>query len=312
MLPRLVVVVPCYNEQEVIPVSGPVFIDAISELVEKGLVSDDSYALLVDDGSRDETWSLIAQLAASSSRVQGVKLSRNRGHQIAVYAGIANAQGDLVVTIDADLQDDPAVIELMVRRHLKDGCDVVYGVRADRETDTVFKRTTAEWYYKLLKKMGVEVVHNHADFRLMSRRAVDSFLEYKEVNLFLRGLVPMLGYKSGIVEYSRSERSAGESKYPLAKMLSLAWEGITSLSIRPLRFITALGVVISMLAFATSIFAFGAAIAGVSVEGWASVIIAITFFGGVQLFALGLIGEYIGKLYLEAKHRPKYFVEERT
>lgn len=312
MLPQLTIVVPCYNEQDVLPISTPVFVGVIRDLVEKKLVSENSRVMFVDDGSRDETWRLISEFASKHDEVKGVRLSRNRGHQVAVLAGMTEAQGDLIATIDADLQDDPAVIEQMVLKSTQDGCDIVYGVRADRSTDTVFKRNTAEQYYKLLKFLGVDIVFNHADFRLMSRRALDSLLEYREANLFLRGIVPMIGYRSGVVEYSRSERQAGESKYPLAKMVSLAWEGVTSLSIRPLRLITALGVVISMLAFATTIFAFAAALAGASVEGWASVIIAISFFGGVQLLALGLIGEYVGKIYLEVKRRPKYFVDSRV
>ncbi|WP_297731507.1 glycosyltransferase family 2 protein [uncultured Maricaulis sp.] len=312
MLPQLTIVVPCYNEQDVLPISTPVFVGVIRDLVEKKLVSENSRVMFVDDGSRDETWRLISEFANKHDEVKGVRLSRNRGHQVAVLAGMTEAQGDLIATIDADLQDDPAVIEQMVLKSTQDGCDIVYGVRADRSTDTVFKRNTAEQYYKLLKFLGVDIVFNHADFRLLSRRALDSLLEYRETNLFLRGIVPMIGYRSGVVEYSRSERQAGESKYPLAKMVSLAWEGVTSLSIRPLRLITALGVVISMLAFATTIFAFAAALAGASVEGWASVIIAISFFGGVQLLALGLIGEYVGKIYLEVKRRPKYFVDSRV
>lgn len=310
--PKLTIVVPCYNEQEVLPLSAPVFVNTITGLIEKGLVSEDSHAMFVDDGSKDDTWRLISELSQSTVHVHGLRLSRNRGHQIAVLAGMTEAAGDLVVTIDADLQDDPAVIEEMVRRHVHDKCDVVYGVRADRSSDSAFKRRTAELYYKFLKLLGVDIVFNHADFRLLSRRALDSFLEYREANLFLRGIVPMIGYRSAIVEYARSEREAGESKYPLSKMLSLAWEGVTSLSVRPLRMITTLGLVISLVAFATSIFAFSAAVAGASVEGWASVIIAISFFGGVQLLALGLIGEYIGKIYLEVKRRPKYFIDGRS
>lgn len=309
---QLCIVVPCYNEEEVLPVSSPAFVKVLEKLISLHKISESSYVLFVDDGSSDQTWRTIVDFASKSAHIKGLKLSRNKGHQVAVFAGISESSGDLVVSMDADLQDDPAVIEKMLDKYVHEQCDIVYGVRSDRTSDTAFKRLTAECYYKFLKFMGVEIIPNHADFRLLSRRAADSLLSYPETNLFLRGMVPLLGYQSDIVTYSRAERHSGISKYPVGKMLSLAWEGITSLSIRPLRLITAFGVSVSLLAFCTGVAAIVAGLMGISVAGWASIVLAISFFGGVQLLAIGLIGEYVGKIYLEVKHRPKFFIESRT
>jgi len=308
----LAIVVPCYNEESVLPISLEKFRELLHHLVVDGKIAAQSYIFLVDDGSRDATWSLIERFAAENDNVRGLKLSRNRGHQNAVLAGMFHADGDIVVTIDADLQDDLDAIKKMIDAHIHEGADVVYGVRSVRDTDSAFKRLTAEGFYKVLGVLGVEVVFNHADFRLLSKRAIEAFQEFDEVNLFLRGLVPMLGFKSAVVEYSRAERAAGESKYPLKKMLSLAWEGVTSLSIKPLRMITTLGVLIAGTAFAGVVASIVVWAAGEPVSGWTSLMVTILFLGGVQLLAMGIIGEYLGKVYLETKRRPRYIVERTT
>ena len=267
--------------------------------------------ILVDDGSKDNTWSIICELHNENSIFQGIKLSRNRGHQNALLCGLMTLKdkADAVISIDADLQDDINTFDDMVAKY-EEGCDVVYGVRSKRETDTFFKRFTAEAFYKILNKMGAKVIFNHADFRLMSKRALNTFAEYKETNIFLRGMVPLIGYKSDIVTYERSERLLGESKYPLKKMLALAWEGITSMSIQPIRFITGLGATVFAVSIIMIIYCLVSFFLGTAVSGWSSLICSIWAIGGLQLLAIGIIGEYIGKIYLETKRRPRFTVEE--
>jgi glycosyltransferase involved in cell wall biosynthesis len=306
---HLAIVVPCYNEQEVLPETNRRLMSLLDRLAAAGLVRADSAVHYVDDGSRDRTWELIQGLAQQDTRVHGLKLSRNRGHQAALVAGLLTVQGDALVSIDADLQDDVDVIEAMVREFIA-GHEVVYGVRDSRATDTAFKRGTALAYYGLLRRMGVDLVHNHADFRLLGRRAVEALREYGEVNLFLRGVVPLIGYKATSVKYDRAERFAGVSKYPLRKMLAFAIEGITSFSIVPLRLITLLGLVISVFSFFMILFVlYGTLVLQAVIPGWASSVVPIYFLGGIQLLSLGIIGEYVSKIYMETKRRPRYFVE---
>ena len=308
--PVLYIVVPCYNEEEVLPESAKQFYRAISDMMEKQLVSRDSKILFVNDGSRDKTWDLIEKYAKSSPVFSGVCLAKNRGHQNALMAGLETARkfADITVTIDADLQDDIGAIYEMVEKYRNEECDVVFGVRSERATDTFFKRTTAQGFYKLMKWMGVDVVYNHADYRLMSKRALDSLMEYKEVNLFLRGIVSDIGYKTDVVYYKRNERFAGESKYPLKKMLAFAFQGISSFSISPIRLITSLGVLVSIGSVIAILYALISLACGSVMPGWTSLLMSVWLLGGLQLLSIGLIGEYIGKIYLEAKHRPLYFI----
>ena len=311
--PILYIVIPCYNEQEVMPITAPLFLQKINDLAAAGKISPDSRVLFVNDGSRDRTWESINELAASDEHYVGICQSRNRGHQNAVLAGLMEAKDrcDITISIDCDGQDDINAMDGMVDAY-RDGCDVVYGVRSKRDTDTFFKRFTAESFYKLLNAMGAEVVYNHADYRLMSARVLQEFAKFKEVNLFLRGMVPLVGFKSTSVAYERHERIAGESHYPLSKMLSLAFDGITSLSIKPIRFITGFGVIVALISFIGVIWAMVEAILGLTVSGWASMTSIICFVSGVQLICLGVIGEYIGKIYMETKHRPRYIISETT
>lgn len=311
--PVLYIVIPCYNEQEVLPITAPMFINKLHELAEKKLVSENSRILFVNDGSSDGTWDIIRALAASDEHYIGISQSRNRGHQNAVLAGLMEAKDscDISISIDCDGQDDINAMDDMVRAYL-DGCDIVYGVRNDRETDSFFKRTTAQGFYRFLSAMGAEIVYNHADYRLISARALHELAKFKEVNLFLRGMVPLVGFKSTSVEYKRAERIAGKSKYPLRKMLALAGDGITSLSIKPLRLIMSFGVIVALLSFVGVIWAIVAALAGRAVAGWASMTCIICFVSGVQLICMGIIGEYIGKIYMETKQRPRYIISERT
>lgn len=310
--PVLSIVVPCYNEQDVFSLCLEELTSRIDEMIDKGKIHQDSHIVFVDDGSKDETWSLIQKESAINNRVKGVKLSRNKGHQIALMAGLSlSTESDITVSIDADLQDDTSVIEKMVDLFIS-GKDIVYGVRNDRNSDSFFKKFTAELFYKTMTKLGVNQVENHADFRLLSKRALLSLLEYKEQNLYIRGLIPLIGYPSAEVYYSRSERAAGESKYPLKKMLALALEGVTSFSVTPLRMVTALGFIISILSTLGILYTLTQYFLGHTVSGWASVILAVLFIGGVQMLCLGVIGEYIGKIYMESKQRPKYFVEKDT
>ena len=311
--PVLAIVVPCYNEEEVLPITSGLFKAELEDLVAKGKVDPASHVLLVNDGSRDRTWELIEGLAASDPAFQGCSLSRNRGHQNALLGGLMEARGrcDATISIDCDGQDDIATMEAMVDAYL-DGCDVVYGVRSSRETDTFFKRFTAQSFYRLLSSMGVECVYNHADYRLLGARALDALAEFREVNLFLRGMVPLVGFRSTSVYYERHERMAGESHYPLSKMLALAVNGITSLSVKPIRLITWTGLAVALASLVAIVWVLVAHATGATVAGWASTTAAVCFMGGVQMLSLGVIGEYVGKIYLESKHRPRYVISERT
>lgn len=307
------IVIPCYNEQEVLPITAPMFLEKLNRLIDSGKVSNKSRILFVNDGSKDETWEIIKSISRQDEHFLGISQSRNRGHQNAVLAGLMEAKdyADITISIDCDGQDDINAMDEMIEKYM-DGYDVVYGVRNDRTTDTVFKRFTAQTYYKLLNKLGVEVVYNHADYRLISSRVLNEFKNFKEVNIFLRGLIPLVGFKSSSVYYKRNERLAGESHYPLFKMISLAADGITSLSIKPIRFVTTLGIVMSFVAFIGVIWAIITALTGNSVSGWASLVCIVSLIGGLQLFSLGIIGEYVGKTYLETKQRPRYIISERT
>ena len=308
---KLYLAIPCYNEEDVLWDSAEKLLNKYYDLMGENKISPDSRIVFIDDGSKDKTWEIIQDLHGQNPIFQGIKLSRNRGHQNALLAGLMTLKdkADAVISIDADLQDDINVFDEMVR-HYESGCDVVYGVRSKRATDTFFKRFTAESFYKILNKMGAKVIFNHADFRLMSRRALEAFSLYKETNIFLRGMVPLIGYKSAIVKYERSERLAGESKYPLKKMLALAWEGITSLSIQPIRMITWLGLFIFLISLVMIIYSLISFFVGAAVSGWASTLCSIWALGGLQLLAIGIIGEYIGKIYMETKRRPRFIVEE--
>ena len=309
--PRLAIIVPCYNEEQVFNNCREILENIIVDLSKKNLIKNNSYIFFVDDGSKDNTWNLIKEASLNSNKVRGIKLSRNQGHQIALLSGLKEVESDITISIDADLQDDTSVIETMIKQYLN-GSDIVYGVRNDRKSDSFFKRKTAGAFYKIMKWMGVEQIPHHADFRLLNKRAKDALLSYKEQSLYLRGLVPLVGFESSQVEYSRSARTAGESKYPLSKMLSLAISGVTSLTVTPLRIIAALGFIISGISVMAALYALYEKMCGNTVEGWTSVMIAIIFLGGVQMLSLGVIGEYVGKIYLETKNRPKYFVEKRT
>lgn len=313
MTPRLYIVIPCYNEQEVLPITAPMFLDKITSLAAAGKISEDSRVLFVNDGSKDDTWKIIKELAKADEHYIGICQSRNRGHQNAVLAGLMEAKDccDITISIDCDGQDDINAMDEMVDAYL-DGCDVVYGVRSSRETDTFFKRFTAQGFYKFLAMMGADVVYNHADYRLISARVLREFANFKEVNLFLRGLVPLVGFKSTSVSYSRAERIAGESHYPLKKMIALAVDGITSLSVKPLQMIMGFGLFVAFVSFIGCLWALITALCGHSVSGWASMTCIICFVSGVQLICLGIIGEYIGKIYLETKQRPRYIISERT
>ncbi len=308
---KLYLAIPCYNEEEVLRDSAQKLKTKYEQLMSDGKITYDSKIVFIDDGSKDSTWSIIESLHKENSIYEGIKLSRNRGHQNALLAGLMTLKdkADAVISIDADLQDDINAFDEMLRKY-EDGCDVVYGVRSKRETDTFFKRFTAESFYKILNKLGAKVIFNHADFRLMSKRALQAFSLYKETNIFLRGMVPMVGFKYDIVKYERFERLAGESKYPLKKMLALAWEGVTSLSIKPIRMITWLGFIIFFISLIMIIYSLVAFFAGWTVSGWASLLCSVWAIGGLQLLAIGVIGEYIGKIYLEAKRRPRFIVEK--
>lgn len=310
--PLLYIVIPCYNEEEVLPVTAPMFKEKLASMIVNGLVADNSKILFVNDGSKDRTWEVLCGLCESDAIFTAVKLSRNRGHQNALLAGLMEAKedADITISIDCDGQDDINAMDEMVKAYL-DGCEIVYGVRNDRTSDTFFKRTTAQGYYKILNALGGEVVYNHADYRLVSSRVLSELANYKEVNLFLRGMFPMIGFKSTCVEYSRHERLAGSSKYPLSKMFALAFDGITSFSVKPIRIITALGAVTVLLSIILILYALISWITGHVVAGWASSFIGTTLIGGIQLISLGVIGEYVGKIYMETKGRPRYIVEER-
>ena len=308
----LSIVVPCYNEEAVLPETIQRLTELLQYLIDKGKVRSDSCIYYVDDGSHDRTWDLIETFAKTNGFVRGIKLSRNRGHQNALLAGLLTVKGEAVISVDADLQDDLSAIEEMLDYYV-DGYDIVYGVRSSRKTDTFFKSFTAIAYYRLLAVMGVEIIYNHADYRLMSRRVIEALKEFGEVNLFLRGIIPQLGFSHTIVYYERAERFAGESKYPLKKMLALAWQGITSFSDVPLKFITGLGLLVSLISFAVTIWAIWIKLfTEVAIPGWASTVLPIYFLGGIQLLCLGIIGEYLAKIYTETKRRPRYIIEKTT
>ena len=311
--PVLYIVIPCYNEQEVLPVTSGMFLEKITSLIEKGRVAPESRVVFVNDGSKDNTWNIIQDLAKSDEHFEGVCLSRNRGHQNALLGGLMTVKDrcDITISIDCDGQDDINAMDAMVDAYW-DGCEVVYGVRSKRDTDTFFKRFTAEGFYKLMNWMGAQVVFNHADYRLMSSRVLNEFANFREVNIFLRGMVPLVGFKSTSVYYERAERIAGESHYPLKKMLAFAFDGITSLSVKPIRLITGFGALISVISFLGVIWAVVEAILGSTVAGWASTTSIVCFMGGIQLLCLGVIGEYIGKIYLETKQRPRFIISETT
>ena len=311
--PRLFIVIPCYNEEAVLPITAPMFRDKLLSLTQQGKISPDSRVLFVNDGSKDNTWNLIRQLAKEDEHYTGICLSRNRGHQNALLAGLMEAKDkcDITISIDCDGQDDINAMDAMVDEYLS-GAEIVYGVRSKRDTDTFFKRFTAESFYKVMKWMGADTVFNHADYRLVSSRALKEFANFREVNIFLRVMFPLVGFKSTCVYYERHERIAGESHYPLKKMLALAFDGITSLSIKPIRIITGLGVFISLAAFALIIYALVSYFTGNVVSGWASSLIVTCFLGGIQLICLGVIGEYVGKIYMETKARPRFIISQRT
>lgn len=311
--PSLYIIIPCYNEQEVLPITSDLFLDKLKSLIEKGKISDKSRIMFVNDGSKDQTWEIIKKLSEKDQYFIGISQSRNRGHQNAVLAGLMEAKDvcDITISIDCDGQDDINSMDEMVEQYIQ-GSEIVYGVRSSRETDTFFKRTTAQGFYKLLKIMGIDVVYNHADYRLISSKVLQEFSKFKEVNLFLRGMIPLVGFKSTSVYYERHERLAGESHYPLKKMLDLAFDGITSLSVKPIRMITSLGFLIAAISFIGVIWSIVMALTGNTVAGWASTICIICFLSGIQLLALGVIGEYIGKIYMETKSRPRYIISERT
>ena len=311
--PILWIVIPCYNEEQVLPLTAPMFLEKLQELTGKEKISPNSRILVVNDGSKDRTWEIIRELAAQDEHFIGICQSRNRGHQNAVLAGLMEARGhcDITISIDCDGQDDIGAMDRMVDEYLN-GAEIVYGVRARRDKDSFFKRFTAESFYKLMKALGAEVVFNHADYRLISARVLEHFADFEEVNIFLRGMVPLVGFPSATVSYDRAERLAGKSHYPLRKMLALAFNGITSLSVKPITLITSFGIGFSLMGLALMIWAVVEAILGKTVAGWASTICIICLLGGIQLISLGILGQYIGKTYLETKHRPRYIISART
>lgn len=311
--PILYIIIPCYNEETVLPITSDLFLNELDTLIKSEKISEESRIVFVNDGSRDATWGIIKTLAKKNKHFTGLCLSRNRGHQNAVLAGLMESKDkcDITISIDCDGQDDIDAMEAMVDQYMQ-GNEVVYGVRSKRDTDTYFKRFTAENFYKLLNAMGAEVVYNHADYRLMSARVLNEFARFGEVNLFLRGMVPLVGFKSATVYYERHERIAGESHYPLSKMLALAFDGITSLSVKPLSLITGFGFTVSVISFIGVLYAIISYLRGVAVSGWASMICIVCMLGGIQLICLGVIGQYIGKIYMEVKHRPRYIISERT
>lgn len=313
MKPVLYIVIPCYNEEKVLPITSGMFLEKLKSLISADIISDDSRIMFVNDGSRDSTWDIITKLSGEQKYFTGLSLSRNRGHQNALLAGLTEAGRlcDITISIDCDGQDDINAMDSMVREYL-DGAEIVYGVRSSRETDTFFKRTTAQGFYKLMNRMGANVVYNHADYRLLSAKVIKELANFKEVNIFLRGMIPLVGFKSTCVYYERHERLAGESHYPLKKMLALAIDGITSLSTKPIRIITTFGFVIAFLSLIGIIWSVIAFALGKTVAGWASLVTIIFFFSGIQLLSLGVIGEYIGKIYLETKARPRFIIEKRA
>ena len=307
----LYIVIPCYNEEEVLEETEKRLTEKLGRLIQQKIISEKSKMVFVDDGSKDKTWEIIKDMHDNNPLVLGIKSSRNRGHQNTLLAGLMTVKNecDMVVSMDADLQDDIEVLDKFVEKYYA-GCEIVYGVRSARKTDTFFKKFTAEGFYKLMNKMGVEIVYNHADYRLMSKRVIEELAHFKEVNLFLRGIIPMIGFKTDVVEYERHERFAGKSKYPLKKMLAFAVDGITSLSIKPIRFISCLGITLFGISLILLIYYIIGYFLGNTIQGWATLIVSIWGIGGLQLLSIGIIGEYIGKIYLESKERPRYIIEE--
>ena len=312
-LPILYIVIPCYNEQEVLPITSTIFENKVTELIETKKIGNKSRILFINDGSKDMTWKIITELSKNSEYIEGVSLSRNRGHQNALLGGLMEAKDrcDITISIDCDGQDDINAMNEMIDKY-NEGFDVVYGVRSKRETDTFFKRYTAESFYRLMNKMGAEVVFNHADYRLVSKRVLDEFANFEEVNLFLRGMFPLVGFNSTSVFYERHERMAGQSHYPLSKMFSLAFDGITSMSVQPIRYITGFGILVAFLSFIGVIYTLISKLFGKTVGGWTSTTCILCFVSGVQMISLGVLGEYIGKIYMETKHRPRFIISERT
>lgn len=311
--PILWIIVPCYNEEAVLPITAPLFLQKLNGLISAKKVSGESRILFVNDGSKDKTWEIIRALADEDEHIRGISQSRNRGHQNALLAGLMEAKErcDITITIDCDGQDDLNAMDAMIDEYEK-GCDIVYGVRRSRESDSWFKRTSARSFYRLMNKMGVEMVYDHADYRLVSEKVLHYFADFREVNIFLRGMFPLVGFKSGSVYYDRHERMAGKSHYPLGKMISFAVEGITSLSVKPLTLIVLLGLITCLLGFIGIVWAIVEVLLGNTITGWASTVCIILFLGGVQLLSIGVIGEYVGKIYLETKRRPRYIISERT
>jgi len=307
----LYLVIPCYNEEEVLPITSKEVKKKIETLIKNKKINKDSKILFVNDGSKDKTWEIIKNLVKKDKIFKGVKLSRNRGHQNALLAGLETAlkYADIAISMDADLQDDINAIDGMIEEN-NNGSEIVYGVRSSRKKDTWFKKTTAETYYKIMSKLGVDLVYNHADYRLLSKKALEKLFQFNEVNMFLRGIIPQIGYKSSIVYYERNERVAGVSKYPLKKMINFAIDGITSFSIKPLKFITGLGLIISLFSFIIMVYSLIVKLIGHTVAGWTFITISIWLIGGIQMLCLGVMGEYIGKIYSETKQRPRYFIEE--
>ena len=313
MKPTLYIVIPCYNEEEVLPITAPLFLEQVRHMQSQALISEDSRIVFINDGSKDRTWEIITALAKTDKTYTGISQSRNRGHQNAVWAGLMESKDkcDITISIDCDGQDDITVMEQMVREYIG-GCEIVYGVRSDRKSDTLFKKTSARGFYKFLNLLGAEIVYNHADYRLLSAKALQELAKFSEVNLFLRGMIPLVGFPSTSVYYKRTERLAGKGHYPLKKMISLALSGITSLSVKPLRLISGLGIFMSIISFACVIWAIVARLLGNTAIGWASTMAIVGLIGGIQLVCLGVIGEYIGKIYMEVKNRPRYIISERT
>lgn len=313
MTPILYLVIPCYNEEQVLPITAPIFMGKLSELIEKKEISDKSRVLFVNDGSGDSTWEIIEKLSKEQTLIKGICLSRNMGHQNALLAGLMTAKEecDVTVSIDCDGQDDINAVDKMLAEY-KNGCDIVYGVRDSRKTDSFFKRHSAQFFYKLLNRLGAKTIYNHADYRLMSSRALVELEKFKEVNIYLRGMVPMVGFKSTSVTYDRTERLAGKSKYPLKKMLKLAADGITNLSVKPIHLIFLIGIISVLLSLAGIIWSIVAHFLSYTVAGWSSIIAIICFFGGIQILCIGVIGEYIGKIYMETKARPRYIISKKT
>jgi len=312
VIPRLGIVVPCFNEEEVLPETARRLTELLQRMMTEGHVAAGSQIVFVDDGSRDQTWRMIEALASTDARIGGIKLSRNRGHQNALLAGLYTCDADVLLSVDADLQDDIQVIPEMVQAHAR-GAQIVYGVRNNRSSDGFFKRASAQVFYRIINALGAESIYNHADFRLMSRRAIEALKSFREVNLFLRGLVPLIGFKSAIVYYSRSERFAGESKYPLRKMIALALDAVTSFSVAPLRFITGIGFFVFLLSIGMGVWTLWVKLFTThAVPGWASTMLPIYFLGGIQILCIGILGEYLGKVYQETKGRPRYIIEKHV